>query len=96
MKFQIYYKNKISIDFEGINKIIEDGREVPIYQGIEDILKYLKDEIKYNNISIRYMNDTIIPSPVEFNQITNYDLKRKIMNAFQKLNNIVEFIKIDF
>jgi len=39
------------------------------------------------------MNNTLIPSPIEFNQITDFNTKKKILDIFRKINDNIEFIK---
>ena len=92
MKIIIYYHDKINIDFSGIDNIEIDDIKLSKWDGIEQILKYLQNESGYKDIGIRYMNNTLIPSPVEFNQITDYNIKRKTLQIFKDINNDIEFV----
>lgn len=93
MNIKIYYHDNINIDFSGIDNIEFDNMKLSKWDGIEELLRYIQDESGYNDIGIRYINDTLIPSPVEFNQITDFNVKRNILQIFKKINNEIEFIK---
>ena len=93
MNIKIYYHDNITIDFRGIDKIEIDNVKVNVWDGINEILKYIQDESGYKDIGIRYTNNTLIPSPVEFNQITDFNIKRNILQIFKKINDNIEFIK---